>query len=106
LRHEVPSQISSQVSSQVSKSQVASREDVHRTSGERDLDKRLASPPAAIAGLNVAQLVELSRTMIRSCGPDVPPAENPAVALGIALGAAAARGRDKVTMLASPALAS
>jgi transaldolase/glucose-6-phosphate isomerase len=62
--------------------------------------------PAAIAGLNVAQLVELSRTMIRSCGPDVPPAENPAVALGIALGAAAARGRDKVTMLASPALAS
>jgi transaldolase / glucose-6-phosphate isomerase len=62
--------------------------------------------PAAIAGLNVAQLVELSRTMIRSCGPDVPPTENPAVALGIALGAAAARGRDKITMLASPALAS
>ncbi|MBO0719131.1 MAG: transaldolase, partial [Rhizobiales bacterium] len=62
--------------------------------------------PAAIAGLNVAQLVELSRTMIRSCGPDVPPGENPAVALGIALGVAAGRGRDKVTMLASPALAS
>ncbi len=44
--------------------------------------------------------------MMRSCGPDVPPAENPGVALGIALGAAASRGRDKVTILASPALAS
>jgi transaldolase/glucose-6-phosphate isomerase len=62
--------------------------------------------PAAIAGLNVAHLVELSRTMIRSCGPDVPPAENPAIALGVTLGAAASRGRDKVTMLAAPALAS
>jgi len=61
---------------------------------------------AAIAGLDLAQLVELSRTMIRSCGPDVPPAENPAVALGIALGAAALRGRDKITLLASRALAS
>ncbi len=62
--------------------------------------------PAAIAGLNVAELVELSRTMIRSCGPDVPTGENPAVTLGIALGVAATRGRDKITMLASPALAS
>src|SRR5262249_44302398 len=62
--------------------------------------------PAAIAGLNLAELVELSRHMIRSCGADVPPAENPAVALGLALGAAAARGRDKITMLTSPALAS
>jgi transaldolase / glucose-6-phosphate isomerase len=62
--------------------------------------------PAAIAGLNVAEMVELSRTMIRSCGPDVPPSENPAVALGITLGVAATRGRDKITMLTSPALAS
>ena len=62
--------------------------------------------PAAIAGLNVAEMVELSRTMIRSCGPDVPPSENPAVTLGITLGVAAARGRDKITMLTSPALAS
>jgi transaldolase / glucose-6-phosphate isomerase len=62
--------------------------------------------PAAIAGLNIAELVKLSRSMIRSCGPDTPPAENPAVALGLALGAAAERGRDKVTMLTSPALIS
>jgi transaldolase/glucose-6-phosphate isomerase len=62
--------------------------------------------PAAIAGLKVVELVKLSRNMIRSCGPDVPPAENPAVALGIALGVAAGRGRDKVTLLASPSLSS
>jgi transaldolase / glucose-6-phosphate isomerase len=62
--------------------------------------------PAAIAGLNIAELVKLSRSMIRSCGPDAPPAENPAVALGLALGAAAERGRDKITMLTSPALTS
>jgi transaldolase/glucose-6-phosphate isomerase len=62
--------------------------------------------PAAIAGLNIAELVELSLNMIRSCGPDVPPADNPGVALGIVLGAAAARGRDKVTVLTSPMLKS
>ncbi len=62
--------------------------------------------PAAIAGLNIGELVSLSRSMIRSCGPDVPPAENPAVALGIALGVAAARGRDKITIVTSPSLAS
>jgi len=62
--------------------------------------------PAAIAGLNVGELVSVSRSMIRSCGPDVPPAENPAVSLGIALGAAATRGRDKITIVTSPSLAS
>jgi transaldolase/glucose-6-phosphate isomerase len=62
--------------------------------------------PAAIAGLDIANLVELSRTMIRSCGPDVPPEENPGVALGMVLGAAATRGRDKITLLASPPITS
>ena len=62
--------------------------------------------PAAIAGLDVAELVALSRHMIRSCGPDVPPNENPGVALGLALGAAAARGRDKITILTSRPLGS
>ncbi len=46
--------------------------------------------PAAIAGIDVAALVQSTRVMMRSCGPDVPPAENPGVALGLALGAAAA----------------
>ncbi len=62
--------------------------------------------PAAIAGIDVAALLRATRMMMRSCGPDVPPAENPGIALGIALGAAASRGRDKVTIFASPGLKS
>jgi len=62
--------------------------------------------PAAIAGIDVAQLVRSTRVMMRSCGPDVPPSENPGIAFGIALGASALRGRDKITILTSPGLAS
>jgi transaldolase / glucose-6-phosphate isomerase len=62
--------------------------------------------PAAIAGVDVAQMVRSARIMMRSCGPDVPPSENPGVALGIALGVSALQGRDKVTILTSPGLAS
>ncbi len=62
--------------------------------------------PAAAAGIDVAQLVASARMMMRSCGPDVPPPENPGVQLGIALGVAALDGCDKVTILASPGLAS
>ena len=62
--------------------------------------------PAAIAGIDLAHLMQSTRMMMRSCGPDVPPAENPGVALGLALGAAASRGRDKVTLFTSPSLSS
>jgi transaldolase/glucose-6-phosphate isomerase len=62
--------------------------------------------PAAIAGIDVAKLMRSTRLMMRSCGPDVPPAENPGTALGLALGAAAWAGRDKVTVVTSPGLAS
>ncbi|HZC58113.1 MAG TPA: bifunctional transaldolase/phosoglucose isomerase [Xanthobacteraceae bacterium] len=62
--------------------------------------------PAAIAGIDVVELVRLARVMMRSCGPDVPPSENPGIAFGIALGAAALAGRDKVTITASPSLGS
>ena len=61
--------------------------------------------PAAIAGIDVAALEKSARVMMHSCGPDVPPSQNPGVALGLALGAAARAGRDKVTILASPRLA-
>src|SRR6185437_10463771 len=47
----------------------------------------------------------LANAMVRSCGPDVPPAANPGVSLGIALGLAGREGRDKVTILASPDIA-
>jgi transaldolase/glucose-6-phosphate isomerase len=61
--------------------------------------------PAAIAGIDIAALEKSARVMMHSCGPDVPPSQNPGVALGLALGAAAQAGRDKVTILASPRMA-
>jgi glucose-6-phosphate isomerase len=52
--------------------------------------------PAGLAGVNVAELLdqaeELAQTLARS-------ADNPALALGAALGAAAASGRDKLALV-------
>ena len=62
--------------------------------------------PAAAMGIDVKRFLETTRHMQRSCGTDVPPAENPGVQLGIAMGVAATRfGRDKVTVIASPGIA-
>ena len=62
--------------------------------------------PAAAMGIDVRRLLETTLPMVRSCGADTPPAENPGVQLGIALGVAATRlGRDKVTLIASPGIA-
>jgi hypothetical protein len=44
--------------------------------------------------------------MARACAPDVPAERNPAARLGAVLGALAQAGRDKVTFLLSPTLAS
>ena len=43
--------------------------------------------------------------MVRSCGPDVPPHENPGVQLGLAMGLAGLEGRDKVTIFSSKQIA-
>ena len=61
--------------------------------------------PAAAMGLDVARLLAATEIMVRSCDASAPPADNPAVSLGIALGAAAKAGRDKLTILTSPGLA-
>jgi transaldolase / glucose-6-phosphate isomerase len=61
--------------------------------------------PAAAMGLDVAKLLDATELMVRSCGASAPPADNPGVTLGIILGLAAKAGRDKATIIASPALA-
>ena len=43
--------------------------------------------------------------MVRSCGADVPPHENPGVQLGLAMGLAGLEGRDKVTISSSKKIA-
>ena len=61
--------------------------------------------PAAAAGIDIAEFLGLASAMVRSCGPDVPPAENPGVQLGLALAAAARHGRDKLTLTGSKRIA-
>jgi transaldolase/glucose-6-phosphate isomerase len=62
--------------------------------------------PAAAMGIDVKRLLETSRPMERSCGPDAPPDENPGLRLGVAIGVAAtSQRRDKVTIIASPGIA-
>ena len=61
--------------------------------------------PAAAAGIDTPEFLGLAAAMVRSCGPDVPPAENPGVQLGLALAAAAKHGRDKLTLTASKKIA-
>jgi transaldolase / glucose-6-phosphate isomerase len=61
--------------------------------------------PAAAAGIDLRTLLGHTLTMVRSCGPDVPPQENPGVQLGLAMGLAGLEGRDKVTILSSAKIA-
>jgi transaldolase/glucose-6-phosphate isomerase len=61
--------------------------------------------PLAVMGRDVRGFLEHTQAMVRSCGLDVPPAENPGVQLGLVLGTLAQRGRDKVTIVASPSIA-
>ncbi|HEV7636280.1 MAG TPA: bifunctional transaldolase/phosoglucose isomerase [Bradyrhizobium sp.] len=61
--------------------------------------------PAAAAGIDLRTLLNHTLSMLRSCGPDVPPHENPGVQLGLAMGLAGLEGRDKVTILSSKKIA-
>jgi len=61
--------------------------------------------PAAIMGIDVEELLSRAQQMSRASGPESLES-NPGLILGLALGLAARAGRDKVTFVASPALAS
>jgi transaldolase/glucose-6-phosphate isomerase len=62
--------------------------------------------PAAAMGLDIEAVWRGATLMARACAADTPPEENPGVQLGVALGVAAKKlGRDKVTIIASPAVA-
>jgi glucose-6-phosphate isomerase len=55
--------------------------------------------PAALTGIDVRRLLARAERTRRACGPQHPGAENPGLALGAYLGAAALAGRDKATLL-------
>ena len=60
--------------------------------------------PAAAMGLDIERLLSAAQMMVRSCGRDVPAADNPGVVLGTVLGVLGKSGRDKVTIVASPSI--
>lgn len=62
--------------------------------------------PAALLGLDLEALLASGRGAATQCGSDVPPARNPAAQLASVLAACAAAGRDKVTFVTPPWLAS
>jgi len=62
--------------------------------------------PAALLGLDVRRLLGRSAWMMAQSTRNTPAARNPCLALGALLGEAAARGRDKLTILADERLAS
>ena len=62
--------------------------------------------PAAIMGLDVGRFLEEARQMVEACGAGSAAAQNPGVLLGTILGVAAKQGCDKMTLFASPGIAS
>ncbi len=61
--------------------------------------------PASLIGIDLDPFMESARAMLEACRePD--PTVNPGVSLGLAIGTLARGGRDKLTILADPAIAS
>ncbi len=60
--------------------------------------------PAAVMGVDVSKLLDRTELMVHSCAASVPPENNPGVLLGAIMGTLAKNGRDKVTIIASPAI--
>ncbi len=60
--------------------------------------------PSAIMGMDTKKFLERTEEMVQACASTVPVEENPGVILGLILGSAANAGRDKVTIIASPAI--
>jgi transaldolase/glucose-6-phosphate isomerase len=61
--------------------------------------------PGAACGVDVGRLFSSAEKMAHACAPSVPAAHNPGLALGAVIGTCVNAGRDKVTLLTSPAVA-
>src|SRR5690606_29113389 len=62
--------------------------------------------PAALAGVDLRRLLDSASAMSAACRPDRPPQENPAARLGALMGQVARSGRDKLSFILPPSLAS
>ncbi len=62
--------------------------------------------PAALMGIDIKKLLDGVDVMRTACGPDVPARDNMGAWLGAGMAALSLKGRDKLTLVTSPALAS
>ncbi len=62
--------------------------------------------PAALMGLDVKKLLDRAERIVHSCASVVPAADNPGARLGAIMGECAKAGRDKLTIIADPKIAS
>ncbi len=62
--------------------------------------------PLAVMGVDVINFLDRTEIMAQACASCVPPELNPGVVLGAILGTLAKQGRDKVTVITSPRIAS
>ncbi len=62
--------------------------------------------PAALLGIDIIKLLERSDGMKEACASCVPVHDNPGAQLGTYIGTLAVRGRDKLTLVTSPAISS
>ena len=60
--------------------------------------------PGAIMGIDIPKFLNTTLEMVKACAASVTVDANPGVILGAILGAAALQGRDKLTIVASPAI--
>src|SRR5438876_1932513 len=62
--------------------------------------------PAALGRVDVSGVLDRAATMVQACSPSVPAGENPGAWLGAVFAEAAKVGRDKITIVAPPAIQS
>lgn len=61
--------------------------------------------PAALLGMDVEKLLNRAGWMAAQCAADLPAGRNPGLVLGAVMGEAYCQGRDKLTLLADPQVA-
>ena len=62
--------------------------------------------PAALTGVDIGKLMDRANLIRKQCGPNASAKENPGVWLGVVMGVLALEGRDKLTLVTSPAIES
>ncbi len=60
--------------------------------------------PATVMGIDVAKFLDATEQMVHACAASVPVEQNPGIVLGAIMGTLAKSGRDKLTLITSPAI--